>query len=294
MTHELEKSSSAQPPWRQRRGFFPIKSPEGKLNCKPHFRIERDGTAVQSVFLNVPDLRIREYIICIHFLRSYVRWVLQETIGFNILSRDLPWDFAIGMSNGTKVNIEIVSIADNEQLFKNNKREEELDVVANMKKISRRRLDKINRLFSTEKIVGNNYEEGIDNPWYTHGKRVVVSHVPPPDGDLFQLLERTIASKASKPHMDKRKTILIVDNRTSAFDINDFHEAASRFSKLKSKCPFREVWFYTGYYSDNDGCSAEWSLAPVLVSNRTAKRMRSNMALLGSEPDQDGIVYGDM
>ena len=71
-------------------------------------------------------MRLREEIICKHFLSSYVRFILREGVGVNIISRDKPWDFEISLSNNDHFYIEVTSIADNQVLFKNNKREEEL------------------------------------------------------------------------------------------------------------------------------------------------------------------------
>ena len=40
--------------------------------------------------------------------------------------------------------------------------------------------------------------------------------------------------------------------------------------------PFREVWFYAGYYSDNDGNNAEFSFSPLKVT-RAQERVLQTM-----------------
>jgi len=35
--------------------------------------------------------------------------------------------------------------------------------------------------------------------------------------------------------------------------------------------PFPEVWFYTGYCSDNDGYNAEFSFAPLKLNDEQIK-----------------------
>ena len=32
-----------------------------------------------------------------------------------------------------------------------------------------------------------------------------------------------------------------------------------------SSLPFKEVWLYTGYYSDNDGSNSEYTLIPLKI-----------------------------
>src|SRR5688572_6743111 len=98
------------PDGKLRKGFYPLSSLDGKHNYKRNMRIERDGKVTESVFLHVPDQRIREEIIFLHFMQNYGRWIIQEVVGINILSRDSPWDFEIETSRGDSLNIEIVSI----------------------------------------------------------------------------------------------------------------------------------------------------------------------------------------
>lgn len=291
------------PRYNSRRRFYPVHSLDGKNNCKPFHRIEPDGSVTERVFLNVPDSRLREEIVLVHFLRSYVRWIYQELVDIRVLARDAPWDFLIEMNTGDRFNIEVVSIADSIQLHMNNKREEALDKVASSKTIPLSRLKKLNSYFpnaETSNAIIKMEETGIDknaeveNPWYNPTKRIIASYLPPPDGSLFELIESALASKTAKLHSGMENTILIIDNRTSAYDIEDFRKAEQRFDELRVRNPFREVWFYTGYYSDDDGNNAEWSLVPILVTSEIMNKLESGMKRDGLEPNEDGIVFGKM
>jgi hypothetical protein len=291
-------------PWlNTRKGFYPIHSIDGKENCKTHFRINRDGSVVQSIFLNIPNSRLREKIIFIHFIRSYVRWVIQDIVGLNIINRDEPWDFEVQLSNGDQFNLEIISIADNDQNFIINRREEGIDKVAHLPTIPLSQLKKISANFPTEDIekiikafelAGLGKNDSVENPWFGEGKRILISNLPEPCGSLYALIEAALRAKANKPHTDKGQTFVIIDNRTSAFDIDDFHHATAHFEDFYSWNPFREVWFYTGYYSDNAGNNAEWSLAPILAPDETFIRLSHTIETDGLEPDQNGIIYSKM
>jgi hypothetical protein len=67
---------------------------EGRKNHRRLYLIERDGTIREMVRLHVPDMRVREQVICLHYLKMLVRHVLKDAIGVNVVSRAvqvLPW-----------------------------------------------------------------------------------------------------------------------------------------------------------------------------------------------------------
>lgn len=98
--------------------FKPVKPLEGKSNYKRYFRIERDGSVKERIFLNVPNISLREEIICKYYLSFLVRNFIQPTnpIGVKFTSRDDPWDFRVELSNGLSFNVEVTSVADNQWL----------------------------------------------------------------------------------------------------------------------------------------------------------------------------------
>lgn len=80
--------------------FYPVSRLDNKNNYKRFSRIERDGSIVERVFLDVPDPSERERLICMHYLRHITRHFLKEDVGVNILTRDNPWDFSLELSTG--------------------------------------------------------------------------------------------------------------------------------------------------------------------------------------------------
>lgn len=70
--------------------FKPVKPVEGKSNYKRYFRIERDGSIKERIFLNVPNISLREEIICKHYLSFLVRNFIRNPIGIKFTARDNP------------------------------------------------------------------------------------------------------------------------------------------------------------------------------------------------------------
>lgn len=250
--------------------FYPIGSIQDKNNYKLFFRIEKDGTIIERVHLDIIDQRKRENIICLHYLQHYTKIFRKKQLGVNIIDRDSPWDFELKLSNGEILNLEITSIADGVEHFKANKREERY--ANNMEKdiIPLHELIKLNSLFPSQKIntliksykAKNTSKNGIvKNPLETGSRIFISGHEPKEKLDV--IIKSAIEKKSEKKHLEKEKTILIIDNRTSAFEINDLHTACK--CTIESY-PFREIWFYTGYFSDDDGNNAEYSFAGLKLT----------------------------
>lgn len=279
-----------------RRKWFPVASLDDKQNFKRMNRIQPDGSIIESVYLHVPDIRYREYLIFMHYIQHLVRHFIQDDVGMNILNRDNPWDFEVELSTGSRFNIEITSIADNRQQFKNNSREERLEASRSCEMISLRELSKladffpsneVNRLVMEYRTRGIDSEEMVRNPYYRDGTNIVVSVVYETDDDLSSLLIEAIEKKAEKGHPRKENTILIIDNRTGQYDLPDYFAALDCIRDRITDLPFPEIWFYTGYYSDYNGDNAEFSFAPIKVTNEQAEILNA----MQSETDPEGIYY---
>ena len=126
---QLSRIFRKKKPQHTQSSFFPIHSLEGKSNFKRYFRIERDGSSIERVFLNVSDISLREELIANHYLQFHARNYKENTVGVRVVSRDAPWDFGIYLSDGSQFNIEITSIADNSWLFEKLKREERFEEI---------------------------------------------------------------------------------------------------------------------------------------------------------------------
>ncbi|MEX2563844.1 MAG: hypothetical protein WD312_01885 [Candidatus Paceibacterota bacterium] len=245
----------------------------GKRNFKQYFTIARDGTVTERILLNVPDVSLREEIICKHYLSFLVKNLIKEPIGINLLKRDQPWDFSVELSNGDKFNIEITSIAENKELFEKLKREEEFEKIVARKNILLRELKKIHFWFRNKKAKQtiNDAEENflnkndkVLNPFYNYPSRIFYSSYIKNEGDsLKDLISGAIKRKVSKSHLDKDKTILIIDNRTIQFGLEDIFWVIKELEVECAHIPFPEIYFYTGHYSDDDGNNARYSFVPL-------------------------------
>jgi hypothetical protein len=198
-------------------GFFPVNSLANKRNFKRWLRIERDGSVNFRVFLDVPDRSLRELIVCKHYLRHIVRHFLKTDVGVNIIGRDDPWDFRVGLSTGEAIGIEIIAIADNETHFKINKREERLTKWSRTKTIPLHQLRKLNDLFTDRSIgvaiaahcaAGGSESDLVPNPLFHETMRIIVSAVPAPRDPLERQIQKAVLSKMAKPHTGKDATVL--------------------------------------------------------------------------------------
>ncbi len=261
-------------PKERKSSFFPIASLDGKNNYKLYFRIERDGSSLQKVFLEVNDSRLREEIIAIHYLRFLSEIIIGTDMTINIIARDAPWDFKILLNEKFHFNIEITSIADNKEHFENFNREERFARAALEENIPLYELKKIKSLLPSDEItrIVSSYEQQgiaesaeIKNPIYG-GQRIFVSTMPDMLEPLSVVVKEIVLKKMSKNHAEKENTVIIIDNRTSKFELSDYQETFNELQAFLDKVPFKEVWFYTGYYSDNDGNNAEYSFLPLKSS----------------------------
>lgn len=214
---------------------------------------------------------MREDIILKHYLKFYSN-LIKEEFGVNIISRDNPWDYFIKLSNGKEFNLEIVSISNNREQFIINSSEERFLGKSYDECIPCHELQKLNTLFPSEKVtlLINEFKlkdidknENVKNPYFDDKKNIFLSSLPEVETTLFKLIENAINSKQNKKHSGKEKTIIIIDNRTSAFSLDEFFKVQEDISEIIENSSFPEIWFYTGYCSDNDGNNGEFSFAPL-------------------------------
>ncbi|TCP89649.1 hypothetical protein C8J31_102829 [Rhizobium sp. PP-CC-2G-626] len=249
--------------------FYPPDSLQECSNYKRYIYVDRDGCDTERVLLNILDKRAREEVICIHFMQFLVKNFIGETTGFNILSRDNPWDFRLGLSTGVKFNLEIVSIADNRLHFETLSREEARDSAAYRPKLRLRDLAKIAKQFPDRNIVevvthhhnsGICADDLIDNPDFGVSSRVYISTSAPREGSLADVIDQAIAGKEAKSGPDKGETVLIIDNRTSVYFVDEVTDALGSLTRRLAASPFKEIWFYNGYCSDHDGRNGQYTM----------------------------------
>lgn len=263
--------------------FYPVTQIDEQRNAKKFLRIELDGSVTARVFLDIFDMDTRERVICLHYLRHRVRHFHDEDVGIKFVSRDDPWDFGIELSNAQQFNVEITSIADSEDHFKIAKREERLTHYCRFERLPLHEVRNLAKFFGDEKVdefvreankSTTTKSDEVPNPFFSKSGRLVISSLLQPDITLSDQIRRAVDSKIGKRHADKEKTILIVDNRSSAYDAPDYRTAVAELSDYWSDCPFPEVWFYTGYCSDTDGTNAEFSFAPLKITDLQASALK--------------------
>ncbi|MDD2736666.1 MAG: hypothetical protein PHF56_22265 [Desulfuromonadaceae bacterium] len=282
----------------KRSDFYPVNSLNGKRNYKRFHRIESDGSVVERIFLNVTDSTHREHLIFIHYLKHLSKIFKNEQIGVNVLDRDNPWDFKIEMSTGELFNLEITSIADSSKLFEIQKREEFYVTCCQNPKIRLRDLDKISKLFPNEKLIksvvcyfesGISKDENVENPLFGENANIFISNMAETIDPLEVQIRAAIESKIAKAHAEKEITVLIIDNRTSAYDMKDYLNACEVLGEYLTNIPFPEVWFYTGYFSDDDGNNSEFSFGPLKVKEHQNRMLE--IFINENDVDELGRVF---
>lgn len=254
--------------------FSPKKDLSDKHNYSRHVFIEEDGSASEVIRLNVWDDRHREEIIGFHFSRNYSQFHYSEQAEqphFYIVGRDNPWDFEYVMHDGTTFFMEVCRIADHD-LFKAMKAENDVSQLLLKDELASFEINKIERHFPgtlpKELVEATKAEKRgkfkFDN---TEGAPKIFIRPPMnPRIDLKSELQTALTKKANKNHLGKENTIIVLDNITTHSDPKDFFDALESLGDFLNDLPFKSVWLYTGYYSDDNGYNCEFSMTPIKLS----------------------------
>lgn len=279
--------------------FFPTTDPSNKPNCKLFYRVERDGSVTKRAFLDVPNVYERERLIAMHYLRHMIKHFWKTDIALRELGRDDPWDFTMELSSGVSFNIEVTSVADSTAHFKINKSEERFAACLSHERIPLHELSWLAKSFTGSELSelveayyarGVQANEMVDNPLKRSESRIFLSSMSDPEESLEDQLRAVIEKKVKKRHGGKDRTVLIIDNRTSAYDVVDYVGAAKALRQYLASLPFPEVWFYTGYFSDHSGSHAEFSFSPLKVTDEQALVLES-MANEAGVSDGDRVIW---
>ncbi len=259
----------------EKSSFHPVDGLDNKSNFKKYYRIEKNGKIIERIFLDILIPSHRELIICIHYLRNQVKLFLNETVGIEIISRDKPWDFKIELSTSEIFNIEVTSISESRKMFEKFKSEERYILNSFKEKIPFYELEKLNKLFPSEeiskqikqlKIINTGKNSLINNPYYGQNPTLFISGFEDIKIPFSELIKEAIVRKENKKHLEKESTVLVIDNRTLTYEMNDLDDAKEILSGFLNNTSFREIWFYTGYCSDNDANNAEFSFSPLKLT----------------------------
>lgn len=277
--------------------FYPLADLTDKQNYKEYKIVERDGSTLERIFLNIPVPSLREKIICFHYLSRRVKLFETDDIGFNIISRDDPWDFKIDFSSGETFNVEITSISESASIFEMLKREERLLMGQRQKRIALHELEKLNYFFpdnSVTKLIDRlkdakkSKADLVENP-LKDKMFLTIGEISEQPTNLAELIEEAIHKKELKKHCEKEKTALLIDNRTFRYEISDLQIAREKLEDYFQSTAFMEIWFYTGYYSSFDGNDAEYNLAPLKLTDGQESILSNYVQAKPS--NEDGVIF---
>lgn len=263
----------------------PIHNLDGKQNYQRFILVEKNGNTRERIILFISNIELREQVICIQFLSRYVQLFLEETTGIRFISRDKPWDFEIELSNSEKFILEITSIADETDLFRNFKYQERISEKSNYEQIEFHELIKLNDLFPDSeiqtlidelKILKTSKNQLVQNPYYKK-QFIFQSSINENLLSFDEILKTSIDKKVKKNHPNKENVILIIDNRTVTYDLESVINHLENLDDYFDNLPFKEVWLYTGYYSDLDGNNAEYSLVPLKLEEQKIKKLEAKL-----------------
>lgn len=260
--------------------FSPIDESVERNNCMTTIVVDRDGKATERVRLSVNDPAHREELILRHYIRHYANAFCSLPVGVNICGRDNPWDFDVELNGEDRFFVEITAIGDSKFQFEREKREERLANESMKPEIRLRDLRKVRKMFSLDEIddVIKAYSNEpadlmVANPLYGDpSKRLITGQIMRPDAPLTDKIMAAVNAKAAKKHDGKENTVLILDYRTNFPTSDGLLEAMERLPEYFAASPFPEIWLYHGFFSDDDGSNAEFSLAPLKVSEAQALR----------------------
>lgn len=268
------------------KSLIPIQKTENKNNFQELILVERDGTTKRRIILFVSNIKIREQIICTHFLSRYVQLFIEQSTGIRFVSRDCPWDFKIELSNSENLILEITSIADEVDIFKTFKYQERISKKSNYEKIEFHELRKLNDIFPKIEILktidelenkGICKSDLVTNPHYKN-QFIFESSISEDLKHFDTIIKEAIDKKVNKKHPDKENVTLIIDNRTVTFELEHILSYLDNLDDYFENLPFKEVWLYTGYYSDLDGNNAEYSLAPLKIDGLKREKLINKLA----------------
>lgn len=264
----------------RRQGFFPTKNPKRLHNCKQYFWIAPDGVKTHAAYLNTLEEDLRETVIVQQYLSHATLTLLRGELGWNVLERDNPWDFRIGLSTGATINVEITSVTDREGFFRKLANEELVQRHSYYPKIRLGILKKIANSFPDSETLsfieecentGMSNSEYIDNPFFPEQRKIFLSTNVSPMLDLKEEIKKAVRKKQMKSHSGKDETVLIIDNRTSTSTLNDFLCVYSDLKPLLDWCEFFEIWLYTGYGGGHNQRWEDYLILPLKLDTKIAK-----------------------
>jgi len=264
-----------------------------KLNFKKHLFIERDGSIIQSVRLSA-EQNLREEIILNHVVGqlSSIGYINKQQ-EFEITSRDAPWDFNIKTKCGREFNIEITEFTDSKNYRQMNEEKElEFRKLFSAKRAPYIKIKKAVEYLSMEDINLPEISKGdnktlIENPLFGKEEPRFFISISGEMKKNIEAFKYAILKKTQKKHGDKDNTILVLDNRSIYFNSAHYEEILEWAHDNKPNIPFKEIFVYTGYYSNDDGRYSEFSIMSLMLNEEISDYFADSGVL---EKQKDWLV----
>ncbi|HBI16934.1 MAG: hypothetical protein UR60_C0010G0012 [Candidatus Moranbacteria bacterium GW2011_GWF2_34_56] len=253
-------------------------------NFKNWIIIDKEGLVKTKVMLNHKDDRLREVIILKHFIKFY-ELAYGIKLPYNIIERDNPHDFTLGFYDKEKTFIEIVSISDKYWGHKIQNMKEKLEKLLNEKKINypiiaflphntnTRELKKIiknleldHSILDIERSV-TIFREAKKKKGAIikrlSGSELSIIVVDGEKLSLKDVINESIENKEIKGYKNIDKMILIVDDKFISYSRKEIEEILTLLAIENKDSLFKEIFIYSGYYSEDNGYSSLFSIFPI-------------------------------
>lgn len=106
----------------------------------------------------------------------------------------------------------------------------------------------------------------------------------PSEARLADQIIEAIERKAAKNHAGKDQTIIILDYRSNYPSPKGLAVAREVLADYFELSPFPEILIYVGYFSDDIGNNAEFSIAPLKLGPAREAKLAELIAAKGLDP----------
>ena len=253
-------------------------------NCKIWYWIGRDGKTKEKVMLSFRDGKKREEIIAYHF-RCFYKGAYGFDLPSKLIERDSPHDFTFSSNSGEKLFLEIVAVSDADSGFKKQSNQIKLDKILDSVGFStiailphntnnKELKEAVQKLNSTPIIQNINDELSKLYEELFISKKPVIRRINDKarqrltltDGEnppLEKIIHNAIKYKENKKYPKAQGMVLIVDEQLIQYSVKDFEKACVNLLTKFGKYTFKEIFVYSGRYSNNDGNEASFSFYPI-------------------------------
>ena len=269
-------------------------------NYRKWVTIERDGTTKEKLILSLQDKRRREEIIAYHFQKFY-----KDAYGIMLpsllIGRDNPHDFTFGNAVGLELHLEIISASDTSKGFCKHShhakleellKDEPLSVVAAIPwNAGKKDIEMAVKDMKNYPPINDFINGPIDvlNQRVTEQKPVIRRFANDKKRRIFltdgvnepivKIINIAIRNKEVMPYKYINDMTLIIDDQLIMYGRDDIARAWLDLVFANKKSPFKEIFLYSGYYANEDGNNAEFTIWPIKCAHESAIQWLDNHPL---------------